>query len=66
MADNDEWVEDVRRWCMTGAGNTANRSALGTLPDTDDGVDIGYEAAHPSLQSLFAPDSSAAVKTDPL
>ena len=53
MASSDEWVEDVRRWCETGVVNVAKRMLIGTGEDASDAVDIGYEAAPPSLQNLY-------------
>ena len=49
MAD-DDWVADVRRWCLSGA----------LLDDHPESADIGYEAAHPALQARHWPDASAA------
>ena len=53
MANEAEWLEDVRRWYFGG-----------TPPETDGpespacaGIDLGYEAAHPSLVARHWPDA---------
>jgi hypothetical protein len=61
MAGNDEWVEDVRRWCVTGSANAANRMPLGASDESIDGGDIGYEAAQPSLQNMHPFDAVAGI-----
>ena len=58
MAGNDEWVEDVRRWCVTGSANAAKRMPLGAGDEPVDASELGYEAAQPSLQNLHAFDAS--------
>ena len=43
MANDADWVEDVKRWYLSGTSN-----ASGVTADAgDDPVAIGYEAAHP-------------------
>jgi len=52
MANDEQWVEDVKRWSLAGAP----RGASEPLGD-DDEVAIGYEAAHPALQARHWPDA---------
>jgi hypothetical protein len=53
MANDADWVADVRRWYFSGQG----RAAVQPVPADDDTTDIGYEAAHPALQSHHWPDA---------
>ena len=53
MSDSD-WVEDVRRWCRTGAESTR---AAAAAPVESESAYIGYEAAQPALQALHWPDA---------
>jgi hypothetical protein len=46
MADDSDWVADVRRWVQSQP--VPPRGALAVTPDALD--ELGYEAAHPSLQ----------------
>jgi len=46
MADDSDWVADVRRWVQSQP--VRQRGALAVAPDELD--ELGYEAAHPSLQ----------------
>lgn len=51
MANDADWVADVRRWYF---------STPAVAPKTatdDDAHEIGYEAAHPALQSRHWPDA---------
>ena len=55
MANDEEWVADVKRWYLAGT-----RSGAGALPGSDDGGDeiaLGYEAADPALQAHHWPDA---------
>lgn len=60
MEHESDWVADVRRWCLTGAN--AKSASLETS-GPDDSADetyssaLGYEAAHPALQSRHWPDA---------
>jgi hypothetical protein len=54
MANDDAWVEDVRRWALGGASDGA---ALGDAADASDDIALGYEAAHPALQARHWPDA---------
>ena len=54
MADNADWVADVRRWYFAGRSTGANTNHLG---DEGEPVELGYEAAHPALQSRHWPDA---------
>ncbi|KQW38700.1 hypothetical protein ASC76_11965 [Rhizobacter sp. Root404] len=53
MANDADWVADVRRWYFSGQG----RAAVQPAAADDDTTDIGYEAAHPALQSHHWPDA---------
>ncbi|HEY9239225.1 MAG TPA: hypothetical protein VIP10_10350 [Burkholderiaceae bacterium] len=53
MGNDADWVADVRRWYFSGQGNTAST----TVQPEDDAAEIGYEAAHPALQSHHWPDA---------
>jgi hypothetical protein len=64
MANEGDWVEDVRRWCLAGRQKDRSLEApaaqgdgapLDLAPD-----DVGYEAAHPVLQSQNWPDAPSA------
>ena len=58
MANDADWVEDVRRWCL--AGSPAVRSKPETAPGEAERTDfsaLGYEAAHPALQARNWPDA---------
>jgi hypothetical protein len=57
MANDEEWVEDVKRWYLAGARSAANASA--SAADRDDDVALGYEAADPALQARHWPDAPA-------
>jgi hypothetical protein len=54
MANDAEWVEDVKRWYLAGA-----RASAGTVDSVDpvDDVALGYEAADPALQARHWPDA---------
>ena len=58
MANDADWVEDVRRWCLAGA--PAARSKPSETPHEAEATDftaLGYEAAHPALQARNWPDA---------
>jgi hypothetical protein len=50
MANDADWVADVKRWVLAG------RQAAPVAEDSGFGV-LGYEAAHPALQSAHWPDA---------
>ncbi len=55
MANDEEWVEDVRRWYLAGT-----RSGADSVVASGEGVDemaLGYEAADPALQARHWPDA---------
>jgi hypothetical protein len=55
MANDEEWVADVKRWYLAGT-----RSGAGGLPGSDDPGDeiaLGYEAADPALLAHHWPDA---------
>lgn len=54
MANDEDWVADVRRWVVAGSHLEA-----GKTPAPTDGHDdaIGYEAAQPVLQAAHWPDA---------
>ena len=58
MANDADWVEDVRRWCL--AGSPAARAKPVTPsaePESTDFASMGYEAAHPALQARNWPEA---------
>ena len=58
MANDADWVEDVRRWCL--AGSPALRAKPATPnaePEPTDFASLGYEAAHPALQARNWPEA---------
>jgi hypothetical protein len=55
MANDEEWIQDVKRWYR--AGSTLMSSEPGD--SGDDEVAIGYEAAHPALQARYWPDPAS-------
>jgi hypothetical protein len=55
MANDAEWVEDVRRWYFGGHRPEGDVSADGS--DGSEDMAIGYEAASPGLQSSHWPDT---------
>ncbi|HEX4234628.1 MAG TPA: hypothetical protein VH041_09995 [Caldimonas sp.] len=52
MANDAEWVEDVKRWSLASV-----RSTEPELDDAGDDIALGYEAAHPALQARHWPDA---------
>lgn len=54
MANDADWVEDVRRWYYGGNPPAAEGDAD---PGGASAVDLGYEAAHPALQARHWPDA---------
>jgi len=55
MANDEEWVADVKRWCLAGTRPSAG-AALGSDAPGDD-IALGYEAADPALQAHHWPDA---------
>ena len=51
MANDADWVADVKRWYFS------TQPAAPSAPVDDDSHEIGYEAAHPALQSRHWPDA---------
>lgn len=52
MANDADWVEDVKRWALSGAHS---RDPL--LDDATDDIALGVEAAQPALQARHWPDA---------
>jgi hypothetical protein len=52
MANDEDWVADVKRWYLAGAAATPREAG-----SAEDEVAIGYEAAHPALQARHWPDA---------
>ena len=52
MTNDADWVEDVKRWTLSGGRPDA-------VPDDDAGDDValGVEAAQPALQARHWPDA---------
>jgi hypothetical protein len=62
MANDAEWVEDVKRWYYAGV-----RSAIVARDAASEPTDLmalGYEAAHPALQAHHWPDAPATAFSD--
>ena len=55
MANDDEWVADVKRWVQAGECHAA--VAAPGVDQSDDDVALGYEAADPVLQAHHWPDA---------
>ena len=60
MEHESDWVADVRRWCLAGA--QAKAAGIASIDRSDPANEaysgaIGYEAAHPALQSRHWPDA---------
>ena len=53
MANDSEWVEDVKRWYLAGS----RAPGVGDASDGSDDMALGYEAAHPALQARHWPDA---------
>lgn len=54
MANDSDWVADVRRWYFSGRST----APVADRPnDEGEAVELGYEAAHPPLQSRHWPDA---------
>lgn len=51
MANDADWLADVKRWYFSTA------LAAPAAPVDDEAEAIGYEAAHPALQSRHWPDA---------
>lgn len=52
MSNDNDWVEDVRRWCV----NHPTAGVDDSLPVENTDFALGYEAAHPALQARHWPD----------
>ena len=67
MDNESDWVADVRRWCLAGAQAKLAASASisgANSSSASDLDDVGYEAAHPALQSRYWPDEADGAVTD--
>jgi hypothetical protein len=51
MANDADWVADVKRWYFS------TQQAASAAPVEDEADAIGYEAAHPALQTRHRPDA---------
>lgn len=54
MANEVDWVEDVRRWYLSGAGSGGPTETIGAPIDE---VALGYEAADPALVARHWPEA---------
>lgn len=55
MANDEEWVADVKRWYLAG---TRSPAIAAIAPDElGDEIALGYEAADPALQARHWPDA---------
>jgi len=57
MANDEEWVADVKRWCLVGTGSRSGVAAAPGSDDAGDEIALGYEAADPALQAHHWPDA---------
>lgn len=67
MDNESDWVADVRRWCLAGARAKVAAPALSTGSSSSSAgevEDVGYEAAHPALQSRHWPDAPNGAPAD--
>ena len=55
MANDSDWVADVRRWVMSNASSAQRAQAAASDADVEA---LGYEAADPSLQAAQWPSAS--------
>ena len=62
MANDADWVADVRRWYLAGA---QAKVAAATPADDTEAAELGYEAAYPTLQAHHWPDAPCSAVTDP-
>jgi hypothetical protein len=53
MANDEQWVEDVKRWYRAGRAPAAIETRI-----AEEEVAIGYEAAQPALQARHWPEAS--------
>jgi len=61
MANDSDWVADVRRWYFS---SQQARAAVPVAKNGDDSGDLGYEAAQPALQSRQWPDAPGTIVAD--
>lgn len=54
MANDTDWVEDVKRWALS--GSRCREPALGDAAAADE-IALGVEAAQPALQARHWPDA---------
>ena len=54
MANDEDWVQDVKRWYLAGT-RAVDGVEVGAL--AADEIALGYEAAHPALQARHWPDA---------
>ena len=58
MANDADWVEDVRRWCLASSPALRAKPAnTNTEAESTDFAPLGYEAAHPALQARNWPEA---------
>ena len=58
MANDADWVEDVRRWCLAGSPAARNKPLTPSAEfEPTDFAALGYEAAHPALQARNWPEA---------
>ena len=61
MSNDEQWLEDVHRWYYGGTPPDAYREDHFVGDEA-----IGYEAAHPALQSQQWPDAPWAARMSPV
>ncbi len=62
MGNDVDWVEDVKRWYLSGTSS----AQADAIDSSEDPVALGYEAAHPALQAKHWPDAPIAGTSEPL
>lgn len=57
MANDSDWVDDVRRWCLSQPRPAVASTSAPSARVEDD--ELGYEAANPPVQAAHWPDTPA-------
>jgi hypothetical protein len=57
MANDADWVADVRRWYFS----TAQKPPVGAVRDESELDSLGYEAAHPALEARHWAETDSGV-----
>jgi hypothetical protein len=60
MTMGDDWVQDLKRWCLAAIRSVAPAKRNLCAEQTEPAA-MGYEAAHPCLQAMHWPETGAHV-----